>query len=256
MESNKNMPIKNTGTMTLKRNIMAVAIALLTLSCLGQKSTKVKPNKWINTKIPEPSDICGDSKTENFFVVSDDGILYEIDQNGKMIKKIVESDADFEAVYVDDNKVYAVNERHRKVCIYDRSSLKKVRTLTVPYGGGRNRGFEALTFNSSKNNFILVTEKDPITLFELDSNFQITNQFDLSKIARDISAASFHNNAVWLLSDEDRTIYKLDPFSYEILSKWLLPVINPEGLAFDQAGNLLITCDDMQRIYYFNNLEK
>jgi hypothetical protein len=33
-------------------------------------------------------------------------------------------------------------------------------------------------------------------------------------------------------------------------------VINPEGLAFDKDGNLLITCDDMQRIYYFNNPEK
>ncbi len=241
--------------MISKRNLMAFGIAILSLSCIGQKSTKVKPNQWISTKIPEPSDICMDPKTANFFVVSDDGILYETDQSGKINRKVVEEDADFEAVYVDDNWVYAVNEKHRKVCIYDRLSLKKIRTLTVPYGGGRNRGFEALTFNSSTKKFILITEKDPITLFELDSNFQITNQIDLSKIARDISAASFYNDAIWLLSDEDRTVFKLDPISYEIKAKWQLPVINPEGLAFDQAGNVLITCDDMQRIYYFNKLE-
>lgn len=236
--------------------ILAIGIALLSINCIAQKATKVKPSRWIATKIPEPSDICFDSKTANFFVVSDDGILFEIDREGKIIRSVFEPDSDFEAVHVDADHVYTVNERHRKINIYDRISLQKTRTLTVPFGGGRNRGFEALTFNAISNKFLLVVEKEPITLFELDSNFQITNQIDLSKIARDIAAASFHDNFLWLLSDEDRTIVKLNPTSYEVIAKWQLPVINPEGLAFDQDGNLLITCDDMQRIYYFNNLEK
>ena len=78
----------------------------------------------------------------------------------------------------------------------------------------------------------------------------------MSKIARDISSASFHNDFLWLLSDEDRTVLKLNPITYEVIEKWLLPVINPEGFAFDKDSNLVVTCDDMQRIYYFNNPEK
>lgn len=231
-------------------------IALFSLSISAQKAIEIKPTKWIATAVSEPSDICYNANSDTFFVVSDDGILFETDQDGKIIRNVVENDADFEAVFSDETNVYAVNERHRKVEVFNRISLKKSKTITVPFGGGRNRGYEALTFNKSKNSFILIVEKDPITLFELDAHFAITNQIDLSKIARDIAAASYFNNFLWLLSDEDSTVFKLNPNTYEVLGKWKLHVINPEGLAFDKNGNLLITCDDMQRIYYFNNPEK
>jgi hypothetical protein len=58
------------------------------------------------------------------------------------------------------------------------------------------------------------------------------------------------------LSPDDRKhfyIHDLWGNTYEVIEKWSLPVINPEGFAFDKKGNLLVTCDDMQRIYYFNN---
>ena len=90
----------------------------------------------------------------------------------------------------------------------------------------------------------------------LDSNFKINNQIDLSNIARDISSAYYYQNALWLLSDEDMMLIKLNPQTYEVIQKWSLPVINPEGFTFDKDGNLIITCDDMQRIYFFNNPEK
>ncbi|MBK8600785.1 MAG: SdiA-regulated domain-containing protein [Flavobacterium sp.] len=241
--------------MNLNRKIVAVGFILLAINCMAQKANQLKPTKWITTQIPEPSDLCFDSKSGNFFVVSDDGILFETDKEGKIIRKVKENDADFEAVHVDENNVYAVNERHRKIYVYNRVSLQKTKTITVPFGGGRNRAYEALTFNKEKNTFILVVEKDPITLLELDVNFNIINEIDLSKIARDIAAASFHNGFLWLLSDEDSTVLKLNPTSYEVIEKWKLPVINPEELAFDNDGNLVITCDDMQRIYYFNNPE-
>jgi hypothetical protein len=50
-------------------------------------------------------------------------------------------------------------------------------------------------------------------------------------------------------------LIKVNPDTYDVIQKWSLPVINPEGLAFDKDGNLLITCDDMQRLYYFNHPE-
>ena len=242
--------------MNLNRKILAVGFILLAINCMAQKATILKPSHWIATEIPEPSDLCFDSKSGNIFVVSDDGILFETDKEGKIIRKVKENDADFEAVYVDESNVYAVNERHRKIYVYNRVSLQKTKTITVPFGGGRNRAFEAFTYNKTKNTFILVVEKDPITLLELDVNFNIINEIDLSKIARDISAAAFHNGHLWLLSDEDRSVLKLNATSYQVLEKWELPIINPEGLAFDNDGNLLIACDDMQRIYYFNNPEK
>lgn len=231
-------------------------VAFYSISIAAQKAVKIKPTSSTTIAIPEPSDICFNTNSNTFFVVSDNGVLFEINRDGTIIRKVEEIDADFEAVHADEINVYAVNERHRKICVYDIKSLQKTKTVTVPFGGGRNRGYEAMTFNKVKNVFILVVEKDPITLLELDTEFKIKNEINLSKIARDIAAATFHDNHLWLLSDEDRTIFKLNPTTYEVTGKWLLPVINPEGFAFDKEGNLLITCDDMQRLFYFNNPEK
>jgi uncharacterized protein YjiK len=233
----------------------AAALLLSSLAANAQKIAKLKPVKSISVSIPEPSDICYHPKTDTFFIVSDNGILFETDRDGKILRKIAQDDADFEAVYCDDQNTYAVDETHRNIYVYD-EALNKTKVVNVPFSGGRNRGYEAMAFNKNKSSFILVTEKDPITLFELDASFRITNQFDLSKIARDVSAAVYYDDFLWLLSDESMLVMKLNPMTYEVVGQWSLPVINPEGMAFDKDGNLLITCDDMQRIYYFNNPEK
>ena len=89
----------------------------------------------------------------------------------------------------------------------------------------------------------------------MDSNFSITKQTDISDVASDISSARFYKNELFLLSDEDMTLIKVNPETFEVIQKWRIPVINPEGLAFDKNGNILITSDDMQRLFYFNNPE-
>jgi len=237
------------------KNYLLAGLALCSVSLAAQKIAKLKPVRSISVDIPEPSDICYNPTTATFYIVSDDGILFEADKDGKVIRKIAEENADYEAVYADAQNIYAVDETHRNICIYDHN-FKKIKAINVPYSGGRNKGYEAITFNKNKNSLIVITEKDPITLLELDTNFKITNQVDLSAIASDIAAATYYNDFLWLLSDERMMVFKLNPATYEVLGKWSLPVINPEGMAFDAAGNLMVTCDDMQRIYYFNNPEK
>lgn len=235
--------------------LLTLGFVLLTVTCLAQKTFKLKPTKWISTKVPEPSDIFYNSKSDSFYIASDDGYLFETNAAGDILHKITVKSSDYEAVYADDNFVYAIDETHRAIHFYDPKTLNCSRIVTVNYQGGRNSGYEAFSFNKSKNSFILITEKNPITLFELDIDFNVKNQFDLSKIARDISSATFHNDFLYLLSDEDRSVLKLNPTTYEVIEKWVLPVINPEGLTFDKDGNLIVSCDDLQRIYYFNNPE-
>lgn len=233
-----------------------IGIALFTLSINAQKIGKLKPTKFVSVKTPEPSDICYDSKTETFFIVSDTGILYETDADCKIIKKQNQKGTDFEAVSSDGNFVYAVDESNRTIYKYDIKTFKLIKYFVIPYEGARNKGYEAFDFNKNTGKYVLLTESNPIILFELDTDFKITNQTDLSAIAKDISSARFYDGFLWLLSDEDMMLLKLNPLTYEVIKKWSLPVINPEGLAFDKNGNILISCDDMQRVYYFNNPEK
>ena len=235
------------------KNYLLGGLFLLSFSIVAQKIKVLKPVKSIAVAIPEPSDICYNSKTDTFYIVSDTGKLFETTIDGKIIRKVKQKDTDFEAVYADEKNVYAVDETNRNIYEYDSNTLNLNRIINVPYNGGRNKGYESFTFNTDKNKFILITEKDPIILFELDTDFKITKQIPLNGIAKDISSANYYNNFLWLLSDESMMLMKLNPNTYEVIEKWSLPVINPEGFAFDKKGNLLVTCDDMQRIYYFNN---
>jgi uncharacterized protein YjiK len=221
----------------------------------AQKPTKIKPYKKIYLTIPEPSDICLHPNGKSLFIVSDNGFLFETDLDGKTIRQADYKGLDCEGVHADEKFVYVAEEFSRKIRVFDIRNLELQKTVYLEYNGGRNAAYEAITFNPVKNVFLLFTEKNPIYLFELNQDLQKINEIDLSKISRDISAATFYKDHLWLLGDEDMTVYKLNPKNYQVLNSWKLPVVNPEGITFDAHGNLLILSDDMQLLYYFKNPE-
>ena len=235
---------------------ITIGIAFISISIAAQKVEKLKAVKWNSVEMPEPSDICYNAISNTFFIVSDSGQLSETDTEGKIIRKLKVKNRDFEAVYCNDKYVYCVDESNRDIYKYDIKTLEQIDVVNKPFKGARNKGYESFTYNAKRNIFILITERDPIHLFELDENFKTLKEIEMSYIARDISSATFHDGFLWLLSDENMMIMKLNPDTYEVLKKWSIPVINPEGIAFDKNGNVLITSDDLQRLYFFNNPEK
>ncbi len=222
----------------------------------AQKPIKIKPERKIHLSIPEPSDICLHPNGKSFFIVSDNGLLFETDLEGKVIRQADYKGLDSEGVYANDKYVFVAEEFSRKIQVFDIETLKVIRTVYLPYSGGRNKSYEAITYNKTKNKFVLLTEKDPIYLFELDDDLNITNQIDLGNFSRDVSAVTYYNNHIWFLGDEDMTVYKANPNTYEVISSWKLPIINPEGIAFTENGEMVILSDDMELLYYFPNPEK
>ncbi|WP_184808091.1 SdiA-regulated domain-containing protein [Epilithonimonas hominis] len=213
--------------------------------------------KWVKVEVTEPSDIVlNPDNPEHFFMVSDNGFVHETDLQGKITKTFPFEGIDIEAVYADNNYVYAVEEFTRKIRIFDKNSGELTRTAHIPYNGGRNKAYEAFVYNPDKEVFLLITEKDPIYIFELDKNFNKINEYNISKMAGDISAATYYNGNIWLLSDEDRMVFKLDPKTYNVMAKFEVPVYNPEGITFGKDGTLYILSDNLQRLYTFDNPEK
>ncbi|WP_199117074.1 SdiA-regulated domain-containing protein [Pedobacter sp. ASV28] len=236
------------------RFIMAgLCIALLFSNFIAAtpRAKKIRYVNKISIKVPEPSDICLSADGTKLFIVSDQGYLYETDLQGKILRKSVVEGTDFEGVYADRDFVYVVDETARRVIKVDTKDLKQVAVYETPYSGARNSGVEAITFNQTTGSFILITEKNPIYIFEYDKGFHKINQRKFTG-ARDVSAATYHDGYLWLLSDEDRKVFKLDPATFEILETFSIDVVNPEGIAFDKDGKMIICGDDTKTLYFFN----
>ncbi|MCL7989328.1 SdiA-regulated domain-containing protein [Sphingobacterium sp. lm-10] len=232
--------------------ILAVSVLLLSSAFFRVPIKKqMRYHSKIVLKIPEPSDICFSSDSLSLYIVSDQGSLYQTDLKGNILRKSDVAGTDFEGVHADEEFVYIADESARRVLKLDNKTLKQVAVYDVPYSGARNSGIESLTFNQARGTFIMITEKNPILIFELDKDFRKVNLHRFTS-ARDISAATYHDGHLWLLSDEDRAVFKLDPYSFDVLQTIRINIINPEGIAFDRDGQMVICSDDRRTLYFFS----
>jgi uncharacterized protein YjiK len=219
-----------------------------------QGQAKLKPFAKMHTNVPEPSDIAYNSDFSTLYIVSDQGILYETDTLGKIIRSAPYTGVDFESVYADDKNVYVADERTRRVIVYTKNNLEFVRQNEVAYSGGMNAGYEGMTYNAKRNCFVLAIEKNPNWLFEINNDLVKINEVKLN-ISADVSGIYYYKEFIYVLSDEDQTVFRLDPVTYKVITKWKIPVTNPEGIAFDKQGNLVIVSDFEQSIFKFRLTE-
>jgi len=243
--------------------------------------------KWVSKtplSIPEPSDICPNPNKNTWFIVSDRGYLYETDSVFRPIRRTATIGFDYEAVFADNHFVYAVEERTRRIQKFDITTLDKVGTIEVHYGGGRNSGFEGMVWNPVKQRFLVITEKSPILIFELDSLLQVRNEVrlkdfitgkpqsvDLQKASSpsgqslfkgcwnysgpsDASSLTWFDNKLYVLSDEDSEILQINPLTYILEKRWSLGILNPEGFYFLPDRSLHVLSDNMQTIYHFPSI--
>jgi uncharacterized protein YjiK len=218
---------------------------------IAQTAIKLPVLESYSLAISEPSDIAVSKDGKSLFIVSDDGALYETDLKGNSIRSNKIGIIDAEGVYADADFVYVIEERTRLLKQYSIKDFNLIRTTEIPYNGGRNKSFESLTKTSS-NEWILITERDPVWMLFLNSSFEVINRVKW-ELPGDISAATWQNGKLWLLSDERAEVWLTDIQSKTIIKRFKLPVLNPEGIAFLSDGKMLIVSDDGHRLYVFND---
>jgi len=219
----------------------------------AQRPVQLQLVSWTNVQVEEPSDmaVVPGSDAQRFYMVSDNGYVAEVGIDGKRIRRSEEIAFDLEGCMVHDGALMVVDERARRVLWLDPATFKVERRLTVPYAGGRNKGYEAIAWNPVKERFLLITERDPVTIFELDREMRPVNEVPFDAGIRDISSATWHEGHLWLLSDMDMLVLKCDPQDYRILERYSVPIINPEGFAFGKDGLLHVVSDDRERMYTY-----
>ncbi|HEU4716350.1 MAG TPA: SdiA-regulated domain-containing protein [Bacteroidia bacterium] len=235
----------------MKNHLLLTALVITCCSASHHASKKLKPTTSYKLKMTEPSDVCISGDGKSLYIASGDRYIYEVDFTGKIIRKGAYEGFDYEAVYADENYVYANDESLRRIDVYDPKTLNVVKSYDLDYNGPINKGFEALTWNGTKNCFVLVSEKNPCVLYEYDKDFRKIDEINVPQF-REISSATYYNGNLWLQSDEEETLYKLNPQDYSVTDQWRVPVVNPEGIAFDREGNLFMSSDDMGKLFYFS----
>lgn len=219
----------------------------------SEKIKKLKPISSVNLRIAEPSGICV-TDDHHYFVASNNGVFCEIDKNGNLLRS-EKLGMDIEDVCAVGNDLFVMDETLRLVYVLDAKTWKQKASHHINFNGAANKGLESITYIPEKRHFIIVTEKLPILIMETDENFLVLNQFQLNDVS-DISSATYFNNKLWLLSDEDHTVLKMNPDDFSIEKKFSISVYNPEGISFDADGTMRIVSDDMHRLFIFSNPDK
>lgn len=237
------------NSIKILKPVLIIVTSILLLSFIGLKNV-LKYAEYVSLKIPEPSGISYCDVIDGFYIVSDNGFLYKTDKNGKVVSKADYVGFDFEDVLFVDNQIFVVEEMTRDILVFN-NDLEKIKTYHIEYNGGRNKGFESIAYNPDNQHFYMAVEKEPCYIYEFDKHFNQINK-TVFKNAGDISALTFYNNHLYVLSDEDNAVYRINKKTFEVIKTYYFSIINPEGICFNNKGQMYIVSDDMERLFTFD----
>jgi uncharacterized protein YjiK len=240
------------------------------------------PHKWVGNISPiplrEPSGMTYHPQRQTLFVIGDEGDLYEMRNDGKLIKTGRLKYADLEGITVNPatGLLYAVVESEELILEIDPETVEVMRKFRVNRNfQGREllkkggTGLEAIvfipdashpeggTFWVGNQSFILKPNKEPSIICEVvlplvSSNAkkaegQILRYFPLAMT--DISGLAYdaERERLLVLSDANNLLLETT-LAGQAPHRYLIPGDDQEGVALDQLGFIYIAQEDGQII--------
>jgi len=191
--------------------VMRMCLPLLLLSCYGQAESA---GEWtllrqVRVQVQEPSGLCLDPATGEFWTVSDEtGLVHRIDAEGRVTRTLAWTGDDLEGVCVDprDGSLWLACERDGMAVNLSTLGVELARHILEPAGSGGNSGLEGIECDP-RGRLWLVKEKDPGLLFVWDpvSGGLETRALDF---ARDYSGLALdeERGGIWVVSDESESL--------------------------------------------------
>ena len=223
-------------------------ILILALSTFAS----ARPAGKIIAEIPEASgiDYCRDSHT--LIVVNDEGYYYELDTDGKILKKIKLGNYDLEGVVCEDEEMIFAIENRGLMIVDRKMKYKKMINLDLRYDGKelplfkKKSGIEGLAkrddilylskqSSKKKKSFIAVVQLMPLESKIIDM---------IEHRVSDTSGLSYYEGHLYMVSDREDMLVVYDLQKKEKIGRIKLGKGAWEGIAFDNKGFVYLADDE------------
>jgi uncharacterized protein YjiK len=206
--------------------------------------------------IPEPSDVTIDAAATSLWMVTNNPArVYKLDLHGNVVERLNYRGSDLEAIAYDgsDSTLWVVEERTRELVHLDLDGDVLSRQL-LDLAGEPNHGPEGLCLDRDGHLFVL-NEQNPGLFVALNADLSIASRQELT-FAGDYSGLSSSNrqDAFWMVSDQSQRVY-LWSKQAGIIGQHNLPFPKAEGVAFNEAANLLYIVSDSEKKLYTYRIE-
>ncbi|MEA3513572.1 MAG: SdiA-regulated domain-containing protein, partial [Campylobacterota bacterium] len=215
--------------------------------------------------IPEASGICFIDKTKSIVVVNDEGWIYKLTTNGKIVQKKYLGKYDLEGITYDkkNDRLLVVVEGEESILIVQRGSLQIVKEIKIKRSyqkvkilkKSKKTGIEAIAIdndgeiyvsNQSKKTYNKKLKENISVILKVTSldnkKTKIKEVFNHGYI--DIAGMTFHNGYLYMTSDKKNLLIKYDIKNNKTIAKIKLPKSAQEGICFDNKNNIYIADDN------------
>jgi len=206
--------------------------------------------------VSEPSGLAINSAGNILYTVSDNtNKVYKLSTEGVVLQSYAYEGDDLEGVSIFTNdKLLLADERVKNIVELD-IKTGSVKTYHMSYDNDQdNAGIEGVTYNPNNKSIYFLNEKNPDKLFQLNNNFQLINEYDLS-FANDYSGICYDNEAdlLWIISDESQSINKCD-LKGKLITSYTVNINKPEGIAITN-DKIYIVSDSSEKLYVYKKPE-
>ena len=218
----------------------------------------------IIAKIPEASGISYSYKSNTLFVVNDEGTIYELSLEGKIIREKKLGKYDLEGIAVDDENdlLLLAVEGDDEILVISKNKLKKKHKISIKreYKGVKvlKKGQDGLEGIVLYKNKIYASNQSKNKYPKNDSSVIVIIDYDLKKKKQkiediinhgfiDIAGLAFYENILFMVSDKKSLLLQYDMRLKKVIKKEKLSKkFAQEGITFDKNGNLYIADDNGQ----------
>lgn len=207
-----------------------------------------------STEVPGLSGLCFTAGKNNFYAISDNGSIYEINKDGSTIRNLgLSGNNDFEAISLDaaNDKLYVADESLMNIfwLMPNQPALNLVTHIAVS-GGVSNKGIEGLSFG--RDTLYIVNQESPTILIK----YALASQAETSRINIDfagyLSDTFFDDsdNTIWICDSQQKMIFHCTLNGELIGSQEISFVPKAEALVIDRAGHTAwVGCDQSSGLY-------